>query len=503
MRGTIWAGIGLLSLGLATDHCEAREFSDLWGEHGEQWSPASRLPDFSHAGYRDGEAPLPQIPVVLNVKDFGAVGDGRHDDTRAFIDAIGAGREGAILVPPGRYLITRIVEIKRSGVVLRGAGPEKSVLVCPVPLETIRPNMGATTSGRPTSNYSWSGGMVQIKGSWKKGKAAAVTGIVKRGDAVLPVSSTAGFAPGQRVEILATDDGDKSLLSHLYSGDPGNTAKITRPSRVALRARVTTVTDGKITLDRPLRIDLETKWRPKVYPCDSTVRECGIEFLGFEFPEQPYKGHFTELGHNAIALRGVSDCWVREVRIANSDSGLFVRGRFCTLTGVTLVSKRKTARDGTTGHHGISIGSDTLCTNFKIGTKFIHDITMTGYASGSVCSCGEAVDLSLDHHKKAPFENLFSDIDAGAGTRLWKCGGGAALGKHSGARETFWNIRADKPQQWPFAGFGPDSMNLIGLTTREKENCQPDGRWFEVIAPEDLRPANLHEAQLTRRMGWK
>ncbi len=46
-------------------------------------------------------------------------------------------------------------------------------------------------------------------------------------------------------------------------------------------------------------------------------------------------------------------------------------------------------------------------------------------------------------------------------------------------------------------------MNLIGLETKEKEVCDPDGRWFEVVDPEKLHPADLHEAQLTRRMGWR
>ena len=171
----IVAGIGLSGLVLASVVCQGQQYSGLWGENGENWSPESRLPDFSHAGYRDGEAVLPQIPQVLNVRNFGAKGDGRHDDTQAFMDAIAAGTDGAIFVPPGRYLITRIVEITRSGVVLRGAGPDQSVLVCPVPLETIQPNMGETTSGRPTSNYSWSGGIVEVKGTWKNGKAATVT----------------------------------------------------------------------------------------------------------------------------------------------------------------------------------------------------------------------------------------------------------------------------------------------------------------------------------------
>ena len=116
-------------------------------------------------------------------------------------------------MPAGRYVITKIVEIKRSGVVLRGAGPDQSVLVCPVPLETIKPNMGATTSGRPTSNYSWSGGMVHFKGSWKRGKAVLVHRPVKRGSRQLPVTVTSGFKIGERVEISVTDDSKKSLLA--------------------------------------------------------------------------------------------------------------------------------------------------------------------------------------------------------------------------------------------------------------------------------------------------
>ena len=132
MNKGIVVGIGVLWLGLASAFCQAEEYSELWGKAGEKWSPESRLPDFSHAGYHDGEAVLPQIPQVLNVRDFGAKGDGRHDDTQAFLDAVAAGKEGAIFVPPGRYLITRIVRINRSGVVMRGAGPDQSVLVCPL-----------------------------------------------------------------------------------------------------------------------------------------------------------------------------------------------------------------------------------------------------------------------------------------------------------------------------------------------------------------------------------
>ena len=73
---------------IATTAATAAETSALWGKHGEKWSPQSRLPDFSYAGYHCGEAPLPDLPRGVSVKEFGAQGDGVADDSQAFLDAL-------------------------------------------------------------------------------------------------------------------------------------------------------------------------------------------------------------------------------------------------------------------------------------------------------------------------------------------------------------------------------------------------------------------------------
>jgi len=39
--------------------------SRLWGAEGELWTPYSRLPDFSHAGYHEGDDPLPRVPFIV------------------------------------------------------------------------------------------------------------------------------------------------------------------------------------------------------------------------------------------------------------------------------------------------------------------------------------------------------------------------------------------------------------------------------------------------------
>ena len=478
------------------------ELSQLWGESGEKWTPQSRLPDFSYAGYRCGEKPLPMVPPGISVKTFGAKGDGIADDTQAFLDAIEATSAGAIEVPAGRYKITKILEIKRSGVVLRGAGPKKSTLFFPVPLNDIKPNWSATTSGARTSGYSWSGGFIWITGDLQTKSLTPVIADALRGDTALNVESATRLSVGQRVQIYESDLPDNSLAQHLYSGEPGNTAKLLGTTKASLVCRITQIDGNRIQFDRPLRWDLKLKWKPQVRRFEPTVAEVGVENLCFEFPNTPYMGHFKEVGFNAIALSKCSDCWVRNIRIVNADSGIFSSGLFCTIQGVTLESNRTPDRTGSIGHHGLSFyGSDSLFADFDFHTQFIHDISVDGGASGNVIANGKGVDLCLDHHKRACYENLFTNLDAGAGTHLWRCGGGDALGKHCGARGTFWNIRARQPQEYPAPEFGPDSMNFVALQSSHPSQIDLNGKWLEAIAPANISPQDIHQAQLARRLG--
>src|SRR6266853_2204084 len=54
---SVWVGLFVA----AAMPVSAAQYSQLWGDHGEQWSPQGRLPDFSFAGYHSGEKPLPKV----------------------------------------------------------------------------------------------------------------------------------------------------------------------------------------------------------------------------------------------------------------------------------------------------------------------------------------------------------------------------------------------------------------------------------------------------------
>lgn len=475
--------------------------SQLWGKSGEQWHPTSRLPDFSFAGYGRGEEAIPFYPQGVSVHDFGATGDGRTDDTKAFQNALQEVKSGAIEVPAGRYVITGFLEIKRSGALLRGAGPDKTILHFPTPLNDIKPNWGATTSGRRTSNYSWSGGFINIRGSFQSRTLSNIVGTAKRGSNQIQVTNSKVLKVGQEVEIYQRDKPDNSLAIHLYSGDSGPVNQLKGRAKTSLITKITALNGNSVTLERPLRCDLQPQWKPQIRSFDPTVTESGVESMSFEFPVSAYEGHFTELGFNPIALSGVAHCWVRNIRIHHAESGPFVHGYFNTIDRIVFESGRPPDNQQCTGHHGISLsGGDNLVTNFDFRTRFIHDITVSGFTTGNVVMNGCGIDLSLDHHRKGPYANLFTHLDAGEGNRFWKCGGGADLGKHCGTRGTFWCVRSKNPITYPRDNFGPETMNLVGLQTNQPSVTENEGKWFEAISPETMEPKNLYNAQLNRRL---
>lgn len=499
-------GVFLLALCLPVPLAHA-EPSKLWGISGELWSPEGRLPDFSFAGYRRGEATIPTPPVTHNVLDFGAIGDGITDDSEAFLRALAAMDSGVLFIPEGRYVLTKMLVIDKPHIVLRGEGPDKTTLYCPTPLNDIEPNWGATTGGRRTSNYSWSGGFIAIQGSYGGERLAEITSPTMRGSRIVAVNDATSLAVGQEIEIRAEDTTENSLARHLYSDDPRTGLdKLNGRTHASLVARITAIDGNNLTVDRSLRFDLRPEWKPTVHHFAPTVTECGVDGIRFEFPNTPYGGHFTELGYNAIAIGGASHCWVRNVRIHNADSGVFISGCFNTIDGIEFTSQRAPepeqpaiAGRKAQGHHAVILGDDNLCMNFEFKSKFIHDLCVSGSA-GNVYSNGRGLNLSFDHHRNVPYENLYTNIHVGAGTEIWRSGGGEDLGAHCAARGTFWNIRADRLFALPDENWGPWSMNFVGLASDAPTSTLPEARWVEAIPTEKLVPPNLYEAQVARRL---
>ncbi|HMO86757.1 MAG TPA: hypothetical protein PKC18_17750, partial [Lacipirellulaceae bacterium] len=120
----------------------------------------------------------------------------------------------------------------------------------------MRPNKAATTTGLPTTNYSWSGGFLWVRGGGQPRRLAAVVAAADRGDQQIEVDQPELLAVGDSIRLELVDDAEGSLVDYLYAGDSGPT-DLLRPQyrRTEFVARVTAIDGRRVAIDRPLRTE--------------------------------------------------------------------------------------------------------------------------------------------------------------------------------------------------------------------------------------------------------
>ena len=280
---------------------------DLFNEWRKDPGRHSNLPDCSYAGYRAGEVPPPELPVVARVTDFGATPDDATDDTAAIRKAVALAADkggGAVLVPAGVWRISAPIFLLDNNVVLRGEGAEKTVLQCTRPLND---GVGVNVANGK-SRWSWSGGMVwvaprEVRGDltgepaersanyqegWRPGAELAKTGNAKRGDTKIPLAAGATTPKTGTLVLLALEDpGDASLWRHL-SGDIAGAADYDWKTKGAdlfadqpmlWPVEIASADATGITLRQPLRFDLRAEWKPRLLASGPVIRGCGVEQL--------------------------------------------------------------------------------------------------------------------------------------------------------------------------------------------------------------------------------
>ena len=459
--------------------------SALWGESGELWDPAGRLPDYSYAGYHAGERELPEVEERWVVTDYGALGDGQTDDSDAIQAAItaageslAAGETGALTFPPGTYRITDQIRLNHSGVVLRGAGRDETLLAFEVSLADV---YGAS------EQWSWSGGLISLEGD-TGGDLTTLAADAERGDLTLAVTDSASLVAGQFV-ILAQSDETGTLSSHLHNDQTsGGECDWQQPYNYWWVVQLAEVTAGQVTLVQPLRMDARLEWGAVLREV-TPLEEVGVEHLSVVFPETEYAGHLLEPGYNGITtIDGVVNGWVRDVRFDYVDNAILADPHTKWMTFEDIVI------GGRGGHHGFNINhtADCLISDVAFETDFVHAVSVDHKANGNVFRRMTATTyIELDHHRDAPFENLFTNIPSAVS---FVSGGSSCAGPPSGARETLWNLEGPLiPPYW-----GSTQANVVGELT-EEDVFTEDAEWYENV--EDLWPRDLYEAQRALRLG--
>ena len=266
----------------------------------------NRIMDFSHAGYKGGGVPLPDVRVA---RTLDAVDGDNTARIQAAIDDVsglapdGGGFRGAVLLRPGTYEVRGSLKLTASGVVLRGSGSGENGTVIRV-------------AGAPRRLFDVGGG-----GSWSPvGEPVAIAdAYVPAGADSFSVKSAAGFRAGDVVLIQrpVTDAWIHFMGMDTLVRDGQRQTWIKAGTSIATDRTIASITGNRVTLDVPLSDSLDASYLEPPgasivkYAFPGRIERVGIESLRVTVPSQDRP--ITESQYVLLRMAAVSDAWVRDV----------------------------------------------------------------------------------------------------------------------------------------------------------------------------------------------
>ncbi len=488
--------------------------AELWAAFVRSPYDHPNLPNVSFAGYGYSERPLPEPRVVANVRDHGARGDGTTDDDTAFQAALEAARAaggGAVWIPEGRYRLTQPLALDRSGLVLRGEGPDQSILAFTRPIsEVVRGTQG-----------SWSGGLIWMEpGGPRRSRfadgrdGAVVVRPARIGDTTVQVSAAdaARLAPLAGKMVPVTWSGDLSLPRHI-AGHPSLHDYDWERWRAVTRGQfswtwaneIVRVQGTTVTFKKPLRLEIRDGWRVTIGVDSPFITEVGVESLSIRFPRTAKAAHLQEPGYNGIAMTRVAHGFVRDVHFEHVDNAIIMREQVinCTARGFRIT--------GRPNHHGTmmsTLSHDNLLEDFVIESSPHHGINTEGTSSGNVWRNGDMRHGTFDSHCMMSFDSVRTNITV---NNTGGPGGAPDHGPFVGRRIAHWNVRVtngkgewiSQPAILPMGAIvGIQGAPLDLKATRLWH--LPDGLDKGCVVADMGQapvPADLFEAQLRLRLG--
>jgi hypothetical protein len=496
----------------------------------ENWRPGDMetdgrfLHDFSYAGYRGGGQPLPRLEgPVFTVT--GADTTGQTDSTAAIQSAVNAAQSaggGVVFIPGGDYLCLGGIWIGHDGVVLRGAGPDKTRLF-----------FHNETADKATN--------IMIAGEAASDVEAPLVKDGGRFDRDLFVEDAKAWSVGDDIDV-GWIISDAFIAEHGMTGTwkPHN-GKWLSFFRLNIVEIDTGVTPHRITVDAPLRYPAKLRDSASIKRRTRYIEECGVEDLSISnaLPDALVAQKPQSVRREAIRLNYAKNCWIRNVttfapsndRVTSSyhlyDRGFGIQNsKRITITDCVLQNAQR--RDG--GGHGylyeIIACNDVLfrdCTgtggrhNFTVGWLFgsVGNVFLRcRSANGSLSDWKNAVGPSDFHHSFAIAALIDSCVidDGWEAMNRGAMSGGAG---HTATESVFWNTRGKGVLRSAQYGWGYliGSASSLQMLT-EVDLAKPNLNWlesqFKGTSPmdfvegtgrgESLVPQSLYEEQLRLRL---
>ncbi|WP_258105749.1 DUF6298 domain-containing protein [Marinoscillum sp. MHG1-6] len=265
----------------------------------------NQVPDYSYAGYKasDEEIPTVEIEVFIDHKE----GDQTSRIQKA-IDYVSNlpmdanGYRGAVLLGPGDYRIDGGLEIRASGVVIRGSGNE-----------TGKTTLLGTGLDRTT--------LIRVFGANDVRLGAPINvndDYVPVGAMSLSIEDVKGIKVGDEIRILrpSTKEWIEKLQMQHFGGETGYIGWKAGERDIYWNRKVVSITGNEITLDAPLTTALDKEYGGGLVSkmeWPGRIENVGIENLKLESTFDTSNPKDEQHRWMAIVIENTRDAWVRQV----------------------------------------------------------------------------------------------------------------------------------------------------------------------------------------------
>ena len=271
-------------------------------------SAGDRILDFSYAGYMGGGVALPAVPVKKTIAPSGG------DDSatiQAAIDEVSQlplvdGVRGAVLLRTGHFRCSETLQIRASGVVLRGSGAGEAETVLEM---TGEPHVAVVLSG-----------VREVK---RLGAATTVAdAYVAEGSMSLNVRDAAGFAVGDTVEIVKPATAEWVHFMGMDTMVRNGKKEVWVGTDLKTERNIVAIRGRELTFNVPIADSYDAKYLGQdgttVTKISHTgqVEQVGVESLRLLAPAR--KVTLNDRHFNGIELKSVKDSWVSNVSILNT-----------------------------------------------------------------------------------------------------------------------------------------------------------------------------------------
>lgn len=436
--------------------------------------------DFSYAGYGGGGVTPPAVPAAVSVRPTGGDDTSLLQGALEHVAALPAGKDGfrgAVLLRTGRYRVAGRLEMRASGVVLRGS-----------------PGAVIVAAGKSRRT------LIEI-GSRAEPVAEApvriVDGEVPTGARSFALESVAGLKPGDHVAITRPSTGAWISALHMR-GNPGTFANQRLDwlpgSRDLVWNRTITEIDAgqnRITVDAPVTTALEQRYGGGTVARVSSglpVTHIGIERITLESEFDARNPRDEDHSWIAVMLDHVEDAWVREV-VARHFAGSAVRvgqhGRRITVE--TCRSEQPVSEPGGYRRQSFLVEGQQVLVRECRSEHGINDFAVGLLAAGPNVFLDSKATAALG--SSGSFESWASGVlyegvtIEGAGIRLTEDGSRAQGAGWTAANSVVWNCEAQSIE-----ARGPEGAeNVVNRSADllyEAELIKRTGKGLQQPAPE-------------------